>query len=113
MQYLRNVMATRNGLSTSARAVDRKPMHWSWKLGEVSGIRVYVHATFLLLVAWFAVAYWFEVGSAARVASGVALFLLLFGCVLLHELGHALTAQRFGLTTREITLLPIGGIAHL
>ncbi len=88
-------------------------MKWSWKLGEISGIPVSVHATFLLLVAWFAVAYWFEVGSVARVASGVALLLLLFGCVLLHELGHALTAQRFGLTTREITLLPIGGIARL
>ena len=55
-------MATRSGLSTSARAIRRKPMHWSWKLAEVAGIRVYVHATFLLLVAWFAVAYWFEVG---------------------------------------------------
>jgi Zn-dependent protease len=88
-------------------------MQWSWKVAEVSGIRVSVHATFLLLVAWLAVAYWFEVGSVARVASGVALFLLLFGCVLLHELGHALTAQRFGFTTQEITLLPIGGIARL
>jgi Zn-dependent protease/CBS domain-containing protein len=86
---------------------------WSWTLTEVAGIRVSVHATFLLLVAWFAVMYWFEVGNLARVASGVALFLLLFGCVLLHELGHALTAQRFGLATREITLLPIGGIARL
>jgi Zn-dependent protease/CBS domain-containing protein len=66
-----------------------------------------------LLVGWFAIAYWLEVGSLARVASGVALFLLLFACVLLHELGHALTAQRFGYPTREITLLPIGGIARL
>jgi Zn-dependent protease len=74
---------------------------------------VNVHATFLVLVAWFAVAYWLEVGSLTRVLSGVALFLLLFACVLLHELGHALTAKKFGLTTREITLLPIGGIARL
>ena len=106
-------MATRTGSFTFERGIRRKPMQWSWKVAEVSGIRVSVHATFLLLVAWFAVAYWFEVGSVARVASGVALFLLLFGCVLLHELGHALTAQRFGFTTQEITLLPIGGIARL
>jgi Zn-dependent proteases len=82
-------------------------------VAEISGIAVSIHATFLLLVVWFAMAYWFEVGNLARVASGVALFLLLFGCVLLHELGHALTAQRFGCITREITLLPIGGIARL
>ena len=88
-------------------------MKWSWKLATISGIAVSVHTTFVLLVVWFAVAYWIEVGSLARVASGVALLLLLFGCVLLHELGHALTAQRFGLNTREIVLLPIGGIARL
>lgn len=86
---------------------------WSWKVGEISGIVISVHATFLLLVAWFAMAFWFEVGNFWRVASGVALLLLLFGCVLLHELGHALTAQRFGFKTREITLLPIGGVANL
>jgi Zn-dependent protease len=81
-------------------------------VGEVAGIAVSIHATFLLLIVWFAIAYWFEVGSIWRVASGVALFLLLFGCVLLHELGHALMARRFGVSTREITLLPIGGIAR-
>ena len=91
----------------------RRPIKWSWKVAEISGIAVYVHATFLILVAWFALVYWFEVGSLTRVLSGVALLLLLFGCVLLHELGHALTAKRFGLTTHEITLLPIGGIARL
>jgi Zn-dependent protease len=79
----------------------------------VAGIAISVHATFVLLVAWFAVAFWVEVGNPARVASGVALLLLLFGCVLLHELGHALTAKRFGIATRDITLLPIGGIARL
>ena len=86
-------------------------MRWSWKLAEISGIAIYVHATFVLLVAWFALAYWLEVGSLLHVISGVILLLSLFGCVLLHELGHALTAKRFGFTTRQITLLPIGGIA--
>jgi Zn-dependent protease len=89
------------------------PIGWSWRLGEVSGIAIYVHASFFLLIAWFAFAYWLEVGNFLRVVSGVALLLSLFGCVLLHELGHALTAKRFGLATRQITLLPIGGIASL
>ena len=82
-------------------------------MAKIADIRVSVHATFLLLVTWFAVAYWFQVGSLSRVAAGVALLLLLFGCVLLHELGHALAARRFGFQTREITLLPIGGVANL
>ena len=106
-------MAQANRALTSRRSSGRTSERWSWKVAEIAGIRVSVHATFLFLVAWFAVAFWFEVGNLARVASGVALLLLLFGCVLLHELGHALTAQRFGFITREITLLPIGGIARL
>jgi Zn-dependent protease/CBS domain-containing protein len=89
------------------------PRPWSWTIGTIAGIRISVHATFPLLVIWFAAVYWFEVKDVALVASGVALLLLLFGCVLLHEMGHALAAQRFGFMTREITLLPIGGIASL
>jgi Zn-dependent protease/CBS domain-containing protein len=105
----------RNVTGPSARRLSftRTPTTWSWKLAEVAGIAVRVHATFLVLVAWFAVVYWLEVGSLARLSSGVGLFLLLFVCVLLHELGHALTAKRYGFATREITLLPIGGIARL
>ncbi len=91
----------------------RPRVKWSWKVGAISGIAIYVHATFVILVGWLAWAYWLEVRSLPQVLWGVALFLALFGCVLLHELGHALTAQRFGLTTRQITLLPIGGIATL
>jgi Zn-dependent protease/CBS domain-containing protein len=106
-------MAQTDRASRSRRSIARTSGTWSWQLGEISGIAISVHATFVLLVAWFAVAFWVEVGNLIRVASGVALLLLLFGCVLLHELGHALTAQRFGFSTREITLLPIGGIARL
>jgi Zn-dependent protease len=84
---------------------------WSWQAGTVAGIRVRVHSTFLILVAWFALSYWQATGSVAAVVYGVVFILALFGCVLLHELGHALTAARFGVRTRSITLLPIGGIA--
>lgn len=88
-------------------------MKWSWKIGRLAGIDVYIHATFLLLIAWFGFNYWLLEGSLAAVISGVGFILVLFGCVVLHELGHALTARRYGIKTRHIVLLPIGGIASM
>src|SRR5688572_27031530 len=85
-------------------------MKWSRKIGTFAGIGVYVHTTFIILLAWVAFAHWqtgHNVGAAVR---GVAFILAIFGCVVLHEFGHALTAKRFGIKTRDITLLPIGGI---
>jgi Zn-dependent protease len=88
-------------------------MKWSWKLGRFAGIDVYIHATFLLIVGWVAFEYWSLEQTLGAVLSGVVFILALFGCVLLHEFGHALTARRYGIRTRDITLLPIGGLARL
>src|SRR5688572_30792280 len=88
-------------------------MTWSWKVARIAGIDVYMHATFLMLIAWIALSHWSEGRSVAAVIEGVGFILSLFACVVLHEFGHALTARRYGIRTRDITLLPIGGLARL
>lgn len=88
-------------------------MKWSWKLGRFAGIDTYVHASFLLLVAWSAWASWSGAGTGLAVVMGVAFLGAVFASVLLHELGHALVARRYGIHTRRIILSPIGGIAQL
>jgi Zn-dependent protease len=88
-------------------------MKWSWRVAEIAGIGIYVHATFFILIAWLAMSYWMAEQSIAAVLAGVGFILSLFGCVLLHELGHALAAKRYDIKTRDITLLPIGGLARL
>jgi len=85
---------------------------WSLRLGSVSGIAIRVHFTFALLVAAFASELADKAGARGAVF-GALLVTGLFGCVVLHELGHALVAQRFGVGVREIVLLPIGGVARL
>ena len=85
----------------------------SWNLGKISGIRVRLHWTFLLLPIWILFSSVIA-GSGLAVALAKVVFVLaIFGCVLLHELGHALAARQFGIGTRDITLLPIGGVAAL
>jgi Zn-dependent protease len=86
---------------------------WSWRIGHVFGIELHIHATFLLAVAWGAITGYREGGTAGAAASGVVFILAVFASVVLHELGHALTARRFGVGTRDIVLLPIGGVARL
>lgn len=88
-------------------------MKWSWKIIRIAGIDVYIHATFIILIAWIGLSFWLVGGSLEAVFSSVGFILALFTCVVLHEFGHALTAKRFGIRTRSIILLPIGGVATM
>ena len=89
-----------------------KLLWYPWKVGSAFGIGIYVHSTFLLLPLYVILANW---GKGGWVLMPLLLLLVftVFGCVLLHELGHALMARHFGIGTRSIILTPIGGIAGL
>lgn len=88
-------------------------MKWSWKIGALGGIELRVHVTLLLLFGFIGVSHWLDGRGITAALGGVGFVAALFLCVLLHELGHALAAQRFGIATRDITLLPVGGVARL
>lgn len=91
----------------------RRTMKWSWRIGRIAGVDLHVHVTFPLLFVWIALS---GIGGGANVRTVLAtlvLTLAVFVIVVLHEFGHALTARRFGIRTRDITLLPIGGVARL
>lgn len=80
-------------------------------LGSIAGIGLYIHWTFLILIGYVAFTTW-QFGWVA-VLETIGLVLCVFVCVMLHELGHALTAKRYGIDTTDITMLPIGGLARL
>ncbi len=100
------------GRAAAAPAPYACAVSWSLRLGSVSGIAIRVHFTFALLLAAFA-SHLGEQQGLRGALFGLVLVVCLFGCVVLHELGHALVAQRFGVAVREIVLLPIGGVARL
>jgi Zn-dependent protease/CBS domain-containing protein len=87
-------------------------MGWSLNIGSVAGTAIRIHVTFLLFLAWiFGVSY--LSGGPQAAWSGLLFMVLLFLCVLLHEFGHIFTARLFGVSTPDVILLPIGGVARL
>jgi Zn-dependent protease/CBS domain-containing protein len=86
---------------------------WSWKVGELAGIAIRVHVTLFVLLAWVAISHAIRGSSFGEAALGVVLVGVVFAIIVVHELGHALVARRYGCRTREILLLPIGGLAQM
>jgi Zn-dependent protease len=86
-------------------------LSWSINLFRIRGIRISLHWLFPILLAWAAYEGWQEDGTTGALWSA-ATIIVFFSCVVLHELGHSLTAMRFGVHVRQILLTPIGGIAQ-
>lgn len=86
-------------------------MSGSFRIARIADIDIRIHFTFFLILILAAFQWSGITGTPAGALFGVVLMLLLFVCVTLHELGHSLVARAFGIQVREITLLPLGGVA--
>ena len=87
-------------------------MLWSLTIGSIAGTKIRVHITFLLFLGWIFFAS-YAAGGPQEAWSALVFMLLLFACVVAHEFGHIFTARAFGVSTPDVTLLPIGGVARL
>ncbi|MFO7743578.1 MAG: site-2 protease family protein, partial [Anaerolineae bacterium] len=88
----------------------------SFKLFTVQGIDIKVHITFPLILVWAALQFGFlgqDGFSLSGAAFGVVVTLLLFGCVVIHELSHSLTSTWMGYPVEDIVLFPLGGVAQI
>ena len=88
-------------------------MKWSWRIGRIFGIDLKIHLTFFFLLAYVGFIAFSNGGTAASAAMDILFIIVLFLFVVMHEFGHALMAKRFRIPTKDITLLPIGGVARL
>jgi Zn-dependent protease/CBS domain-containing protein len=94
-----------------ATAHEQKPARrWAWRIGSVAKIPIYLHFTLLLLFVWIA---WTAAHSGGPIGPRLFFVVGLFGSVLLHELGHALMALRYGIRASDIVLYPFGGVARM
>jgi Zn-dependent protease/CBS domain-containing protein len=89
-------------------------MGQSVKLFSVRGIDIRMHVTFPLILVWSALQFGLiSRGGWEGAIFGIVATLLLFAVVVLHELGHSVAAQYYGIEVKQIVLLPIGGVAQL
>ena len=88
-------------------------MKSKFKFGSVSSIDLFVHWTFLVMMAGIFGFYVYQGWTLVAALAGIGLILAVFACVVLHELGHAFMARKYGIPTIDIVMYPIGGVARL
>src|SRR3954454_13271840 len=87
-------------------------MRWAYRIGAVAGTEIKVHATFLLVVGWWALIGYSDAGAAGALFRALEL-VALFACVLFHEFGHILMARRLGVRTPDVILFPLRRVGRL
>lgn len=88
-------------------------MKGSLFIGKIAGIKLFIHWTFLLLIAWISFMDYLGGKGIPQILLSVLFILTVFVCIMLHEFGHALVAKHFHYITKDINLLPVGGIARM
>ena len=88
-------------------------MKGSFKFGNIAGIGIFIHWSFTLLIAYIIYSNYRAGHNAEQIIWAVIFILSIFITVFLHELGHALAAKKYNIKTKDITILPIGGLARL
>jgi Zn-dependent protease len=82
-------------------------------IGNYKEIKVFIHWTFLLLPLWIFISGLLNPQTFEVISWQILFIFAIFFCILLHEFGHALIARHFKFKTKDITLLPTGGVANI
>ena len=85
----------------------------SLKLGRIADIPIKIHWTFSFFLIFISFIAYVDRIPSNHLFGFFSYIVLLFVFVIMHEYGHALTARRYGIVTRDIIISPIGGIARL
>ncbi|MCB0193137.1 MAG: site-2 protease family protein [Anaerolineae bacterium] len=88
-------------------------MNKSWRMARIAGVDIDVHWSFSFIIVWILLRGFFDMRSLYETLLFSGGILLVFGCVVLHELGHALMALNLNLQVKNIILLPIGGLTQI
>lgn len=85
----------------------------SISLGKFSGIPISIHWTFWILIIWVIYSNISQGQGGSETIWYILFVFTIFACIVLHELGHAIAARQYGISTKSIVLYPIGGVASL
>lgn len=88
-------------------------MKGSWRMTRVAGVDIDVHWSFSFIILWVLMQSAYEQRALSNTLLFLGVVLLAFGCMLLHELGHAMMALSLNIKVKKIVLLPVGGVTQV